>query len=55
MILIWLSRININEADEKRHRQAEVLNNFVVIGIFFLTVLNVFASAIGISNAKDET
>lgn len=49
VVLIWLGRININKADGNEHEVADWLNNIVIIGIFLLTILNVFISALGIS------
>ena len=49
-----LGRININDADDKKHRQAEVFNNFVVVAIFCLTVVNISIAAFGISTPTDK-
>ena len=43
--------MNINDADDDNQSWAEKLNNFIILGIFILTVVNVFVAAIGISAA----
>lgn len=44
--LIWNSRYNIHK--NKHMQKANKINNFTVIGIFIITVLNVFISAFGV-------
>lgn len=47
--LIWNSRYNVkNEADICK---ADRINNFTVIGIFMITVVNVFISSFGVADA----
>lgn len=43
-------RININEANEKKQKLAENLNTVCVVGIFLVTLVNIFIAAIGISS-----
>uniref|UniRef100_A0A914VN65 Uncharacterized protein n=1 Tax=Plectus sambesii TaxID=2011161 RepID=A0A914VN65_9BILA len=52
VLIIWLGRININDADEKKHKEAELLNNIAVTAIFLLTLVNIFITAIGITEGS---
>jgi Ninjurin len=45
--LIWNSRYNVK--DEKEICKADRINNYTVIGIFLITVVNVFVSAFGVA------
>ncbi|EFA04393.1 ninjurin-A [Tribolium castaneum] len=47
--LIWNSRYNVK--DDKEICIANRINNFTIIGIFLVTVINVFISAFGVANA----
>ncbi|XP_044266479.1 ninjurin-A-like [Tribolium madens] len=47
--LIWNSRYNVK--DDKQICIANRINNFTIIGIFLVTVINVFISAFGVANA----
>lgn len=46
--LISITKYNIN--DEQERRKANRINNLTVVGIFIVTVLNVFISAFGVVN-----
>lgn len=46
--LIWNARYNVK--DEKEMCIANRINNFTIIGIFLVTVINVFISAFGVAN-----
>ncbi|GLV39256.1 Ninjurin A [Carabus blaptoides fortunei] len=46
--LIWNSRYNVK--DKREICIANKINNFTVIGIFLITVINVFISAFGVAN-----
>lgn len=46
--LIWNARYNVK--DEKEICIANKINNFTIIGIFLVTVVNVFISAFGVAN-----
>ncbi|KAK0087095.1 hypothetical protein PV325_001764 [Microctonus aethiopoides] len=45
--LIWNSRYNVKKLDHTR--QANATNNWTVIGIFLVTILNVFISSFGVT------
>lgn len=45
--LIWNTRYNVK--DEKEICKANRINNFTIIGIFLVTVINVFISAFGVA------
>lgn len=47
--LIWNSRYNVK--DKREICIANKINNFTIIGIFLVTVVNVFISAFGVANA----
>lgn len=46
--LIWNATYDVK--DEKQICIANKINNFTVIGIFLVTVINVFISAFGVGN-----
>ncbi|KAF5298332.1 hypothetical protein FQR65_LT01110 [Abscondita terminalis] len=48
--LIWNSRYNVK--DEKEICIANKVNNFTIIGIFLVTVVNVFISAFGVASVQ---
>lgn len=48
--LIWNSRYNVK--DEKQICIANKINNFTIIGIFLVTVVNVFISAFGVASVQ---
>ncbi|KAF5297800.1 hypothetical protein FQA39_LY11949 [Lamprigera yunnana] len=48
--LIWNARYNVK--DEKEICLANKVNNFTVIGIFLVTVVNVFISAFGVASVQ---
>ena len=50
--LIWNSRYNVK--DESQMWKANVANNWTIIGVFLVTILNVFITSFGIveSSAK---
>lgn len=50
MGLIWNSRYNVK--DEKQICIANKINNFTVVGIFIVTVINVFISAFGVAKSS---
>lgn len=54
LIQLLLGRININDADEKKHKEAELLNNIAVTAIFLLTLVNIFITAVGISEGSES-
>lgn len=47
ILLILNSRYNINVLTEQQ--KADRLNNFIMIGIFLITIINIFVSAFGTS------
>lgn len=49
MGLIWNARYNVK--DEREICIANKINNFTIIGIFLVTVINVFISAFGVADA----
>lgn len=48
--LIWNTRYNVK--DDKEICIANRINNFTIIGIFLVTVVNVFISAFGVANVS---
>lgn len=46
--LLWNTRYNVK--DKKQICKANKINNFTVIGIFLVTVVNVFISSFGTTN-----
>ena len=46
ILLIFMGRYNVTK--EHHAEKANRLNNFVVLGVFLITVVNVFISAFGI-------
>ena len=48
--LIWNARYNVK--DEKEICIANKINNFTIIGIFLVTVINVFISAFGVASVQ---
>lgn len=46
--LIWNARYNVKDKEEIC--KANRINNFTIIGIFLITVINVFISAFGVAN-----
>lgn len=43
-------RININEPNESKHKQATLLSNMILVMVFILTLINIIVSSLGISN-----
>lgn len=50
--LIWNSKYNIK--NDKDICRANKINNYTVIGIFIVTVVNVFISAFGVAEPADR-
>ncbi|KAL3280982.1 hypothetical protein HHI36_004207 [Cryptolaemus montrouzieri] len=51
VLLIWNATYNVK--DEKEVCRANKINNYTVIGIFLVTVVNVFISAFGVADPPD--
>lgn len=51
--LIWNSRYNVK--DDAQMCKAELANNWTVIGIFLVTILNVFISSFGVADQISTT
>jgi hypothetical protein len=51
--LIWNSTYNVK--NEKEMCIANKINNFTIIAIFLVTVINVFISAFGVANPPPTT
>lgn len=51
-IFISAGRININVPDNAKHRQAVILANLFLASVFLLTIINIFISAIGVSDQE---
>ena len=49
MGLIWNSKFNVN--DKKEICRADKINNLTIVGIFLITIVNVFISAFGVADA----
>lgn len=49
--LILNSRYNIKNREQIC--RADKINNFTIIGIFLITIVNVFVSAFGVADAKE--
>jgi len=45
--LVFKSRYNVDNVEE--YESADKLNNFIVMGILLITIINVFTSAFGVS------
>ncbi|XP_044750841.1 ninjurin-A-like [Coccinella septempunctata] len=52
VLLIWNATYNVK--DEKEVCRANKINNYTVIGIFLVTVVNVFVSAFGVADAPSS-
>jgi membrane protein CcdC involved in cytochrome C biogenesis len=46
--LVFKSRYNID--NEEEYANADRINNFITMGILFITIINVFTSAFGVSS-----
>lgn len=44
--LVFKSRYNID--NEQEFNNADRINNFIIMGILFITIINVFTSAFGV-------
>ncbi|XP_026482409.1 ninjurin-1-like [Ctenocephalides felis] len=51
--LIWNSRYNVKDEDDIC--RADKINNYTVIGIFLITIVNVFVSSFGVANPPGQT
>lgn len=51
--LIWKSRYNINKNND--FCKADRLNNFITIGIFIITIVNVLISAFGVAETQPSS
>lgn len=49
--LILNSRYNVNNREQIC--RADKINNFTIMGIFLITIVNVFVSAFGVADAKE--
>jgi hypothetical protein len=45
--LVFKSRYNIDVEEE--YKFADKINNFIILGILFITIINVFTSAFGVA------
>uniref|UniRef100_A0A6M2DSM6 Putative conserved plasma membrane protein n=1 Tax=Xenopsylla cheopis TaxID=163159 RepID=A0A6M2DSM6_XENCH len=50
--LIWNSRYNVKDEDDIC--RADKINNYTVIGIFLITIVNVFVSSFGVANPPGQ-
>lgn len=51
--LIFKGRLDLK--GKSKHIQARRINNFVVLGVFLVTIINVFIGSFTISGSKDKS